>query len=83
MQMTYKTKGICASEIIISTSGEKVDKVSFIGGCGGNTQAVSRLVEGMKISDVIERLQSIKCGFKSTSCPDQLAQALKEISTKG
>lgn len=80
MSFTYTTKGTCARSIIIEVDEENntVKNVSFVGGCNGNLQGISKLVCGMKIDDVIEKLQSIKCGVKSTSCPDQLAQALKE-----
>lgn len=77
----YTTRGTCSRAItydIEERDGEKyVKNVRFIGGCSGNTQGVSKLVEGMKISEVIDRLDGIRCGMKNTSCPDQLAQALK------
>lgn len=75
---TYKTKGVCAQQIEFDVDGDIVKSVSFIGGCNGNTQGVAKLVEGMNIDEVINRLEGIKCGFKATSCPDQLATALKE-----
>lgn len=75
---TYKTQGVCSKAIEIELDGDTVKKVKFIGGCSGNTQGVAKLAEGQKIDDVISRLEGIKCGFKSTSCPDQLAKALKE-----
>lgn len=78
MEFAYKTKGVCARNIKIDVEGDIVKKVSFDGGCNGNTKGVASLVEGMKIDDVIEKLEGIKCGFKGTSCPDQLATALKE-----
>ncbi len=81
MTYTYKTKGTCAAEIVVDVNEEQIiEKVRFIGGCKGNTQGISALVEGMKASDVIERLSGIKCGFKPTSCPDQLSLALKKIT---
>lgn len=79
MQISYKTKGVCSRNIKIDVEEGIVKKVKFEGGCSGNTQGVSTLVEGMKVEDVIEKLQNIKCGFKNTSCPAQLAEALKQI----
>lgn len=75
--LVYKTKGVCAQEIHFELDGDTIKYVEFIGGCSGNTQGVARLVEGMKVNDAIAKLGGIKCGFKSTSCPDQLATALK------
>lgn len=74
----YKTKGVCSREIDIDLDGDKVVNVSFTGGCSGNTQGIEALIKGMDVNDAISRLEGIKCGFKSTSCPDQLANALKE-----
>lgn len=79
MVYTYKTSGVCARQITIDIEDGIVLNVKFDGGCSGNTQGVAGLVKGMKIDDVIERLENIKCGFKTTSCPDQLATALKQI----
>lgn len=79
MEFAYKTKGVCSRSIYIDVEGDIVKKVQFEGGCNGNTKGVSALVEGMRIDDVIEKLSGIKCGFKGTSCPDQLAAALREI----
>ena len=76
-KIVYTTRGVCARAIEIELDGDIVHSVKFIGGCSGNTQGVSSLVAGMKIDEVIERLEGIRCGFKSTSCPDQLATALK------
>ena len=77
----YKTQGTCATKInfdIVEKDGRKVvSNVKFTGGCSGNTQGVARLVEGMEVYDAISRIEGIKCGFKPTSCPDQLAQAIK------
>lgn len=75
---TFKTSGVCSSQILFDIDGDIIKSVQFVGGCSGNTQGVARLVEGMNIQDAIDRLDGIKCGFKSTSCPDQLAKALKE-----
>lgn len=76
--MTYKTSGTCSQAIEFDIDGDVVKNVRFIGGCNGNTKGVGALVEGMKVDDVIARLKGIKCGMKSTSCPDQLARALEE-----
>lgn len=79
-KLTYKTQGVCARTINIETDGDTVINVEFVGGCSGNTQGVAALVKGMKIQDATAKLAGIKCGFKNTSCPDQLAKALSEIS---
>ena len=76
--MTYKTHGTCATAINLELDGSIVKSVSFVNGCSGNTQGVARLVEGMDAHDAIAKLLGIKCGFKSTSCPDQLSYALEE-----
>ena len=78
MQYEYKTKGTCSRSILFDIEGGKVKNVQFIGGCNGNLKGISALVEGMDVQDVISRVEGIQCGKKSTSCPDQLAQALKE-----
>lgn len=75
--LKYATKGICASEISYEVKDNKVYNVKFVGGCSGNLQGLARLVEGMDVDEVIKRLEGLKCGFKATSCPDQLAKALK------
>lgn len=80
MTYTYKTKGTCAAEIIIDMDESNIIRdVRFIGGCKGNTQGVAALVKGMKAEEVIGRVSGIRCGFKPTSCPDQLATALKKM----
>ena len=76
--IAYKTKGTCAREIDFEVEGNTVTGVKFVGGCMGNTQGVARLVEGMDAREAISRMEGIRCGFKPTSCPDQLAKALKE-----
>ena len=76
--MRYKTSGTCSAAIDFEVEDGIVKEVKFIGGCSGNTQGVAALVKGMPVDDVISRLEGIKCGFKPTSCPDQLAKALKE-----
>ena len=78
MQYSYKTKGTCSRAINFEVEDGIVKNVQFVGGCAGNTIGISKLVEGMKVEDVIERLNGIMCGFKSTSCPDQLARALEQ-----
>lgn len=79
MQFTYKTNGVCSRNILIEVEDGIVKNVVFSGGCNGNTQGISALVKGMKVEEVIARLENIKCGFKDTSCPDQLAKALKSM----
>ena len=76
--ISYNTSGTCARKIEIDVENGIVVDVKFIGGCSGNTQGVAALVKGMAVEDAIKRLDGIRCGFKSTSCPDQLAQALKK-----
>ena len=78
MQYTYKTKGTCSREIAFEVENGKVTNVQFFGGCNGNLKGIAALVAGMSIDEVIARVGGITCGMKSTSCPDQLAQALKE-----
>lgn len=78
MQYEYKTKGTCSQKIFFDVEDGKVHNVQFVGGCNGNLKGISALVEGQDVSDVIARLEGIQCGMKSTSCPDQLAKALKE-----
>ena len=77
MQFEYKTKGTCSQRIYFEIEDGKLKNVSFFGGCNGNLKGISSLVEGMDVDDVIAKLEGTTCGFKSTSCPDQLAQALK------
>lgn len=74
----YKTSGTCSQEILFNVKDNKVCDVSFIGGCNGNLNGISTLVNGMNIDMVIEKLKNIKCGNKYTSCPDQLANALEQ-----
>lgn len=79
--MKYKTHGTCSTLIDIETNGDIIESVVFTGGCNGNLQGIAALVKGMKIEDAITKLKGIKCGFKNTSCPDQLALALEELSS--
>lgn len=78
MQYTYQTKGTCSRQILIDLDGDVIRSVRFVGGCNGNTKGISALVAGMKAEDVIHRCEGITCGFKPTSCPDQLSHALRE-----
>lgn len=77
--MQYKTSGTCSTMIDLEVDGDIIKSVAFTGGCNGNLKGICSLVRGMKVDDTIEKLQGIKCGFKNTSCPDQLAKALIQI----
>ncbi len=77
--MRYMTKGTCASAIDVELKDGVIDSVQFYGGCNGNLQGIAALVKGMAPEDAIARLKGIRCGFKSTSCPDQLAKALESM----
>ena len=77
MQFTYKTKGTCSQMISFDVNDNIVTNVQFYGGCNGNLKGIAKLVEGMNIDEIIARVEGVTCGMKSTSCPDQLAQALK------
>ena len=77
--MIYKTKGTCSTSIDVELKDGVIDSVKFTGGCNGNLQGISALVKGMKPEEAISRLKGIRCGFKPTSCPDQLADALEEM----
>ena len=79
MEYRYRPSGVCSREMIIEVDNNIIKKVTIVGGCDGNTKGISKLVVGMNINDVIERLKGIQCGMKGTSCPDQLANALLEI----
>jgi len=78
MRYEYKTKGTCSQKIFFDVENGKVTNVQFLGGCNGNLKGIAALVEGMDVNQVISRVEGIRCGMKNTSCPDQLAQALKE-----
>lgn len=82
MTYTYKTKGTCSQKIDIELAddGKTILDVKFTGGCNGNLKGIAALVKGKMTDEIIESLEGIKCGFKQTSCPDQLAQALKQIN---
>ncbi len=75
---TYKTKGTCASHIQLELDGDVLRKVKFIKSCDGNSQGIARLVEGLTVEEIKQKLSGIKCGGKCTSCPDQLAKAVDE-----
>ena len=79
MAYQYRTKGVCSRNIIFDIVDGKVANVKFDGGCSGNTKGIASLVEGMPVEEAIRRMEGITCGFKSTSCPDQLAKALKAV----
>lgn len=82
MKFEYKTNGTCSSKILFDIDDGIVHDLEYIGGCNGNLQGLSRLVEGMPVDEVISRVQGIHCGAKPTSCPDQLAQALLQAKEK-
>ncbi len=82
MQYEYKTKGTCSQRIFFEIEDGILKNVQFLGGCNGNLKGICSLVEGMAVTDVIARTEGICCGMKSTSCPDQLATALKEALSK-
>ena len=78
MEYTYKTNGTCSREIKFAINGDVVTKVSFVGGCNGNLKAISKLVDGMTVSEIERKLKGNTCGFRSTSCADQLAIAVRK-----
>ena len=78
MEFTYRPRGVCSQLMEIEVEGDKIKHVKVTGGCSGNLQGISSLVEGMDIKEAISRMEGIRCGFKPTSCPDQLAKALKQ-----
>ena len=82
MNYEYKTKGTCSRAILFDIEDGKVHNVQFIGGCNGNLKGIGSLVEGMDVDTVIARLEGTTCGMKATSCPDQLARALKAAKTQ-
>ena len=79
MRLEYRPRGVCSQRIEIDVEDGRVRDVQFTGGCSGNLQGISRLVKGMTVEEVISRVEGIRCGFQPTSCPDQLAQALKQF----
>ena len=82
MTVEYTPKGVCSRKIEIDIENGIINKVRFVGGCNGNTQGISKLVEGMKAEDVISRLEGVNCNGRGTSCPDQLAKALEQAIQK-
>ena len=78
MTFNYRPKGVCSQQIIIELNDDVIENLRVLGGCNGNLQGISALVRGMKAQDAIERLRGIRCGFKNTSSPDQIAKALEE-----
>lgn len=80
--MVYQTQGTCSREISFDVEGNKLKNVSFKGGCNGNLKGIGKLVEGMNIDEVINRVEGIQCGARPTSCPDQLARALKQYKAE-
>ena len=82
MQFEYKTKGTCSQRIIFEIEDGILHNVQFLGGCNGNLKGIGSLVEGMNAEEVIARLEGTTCGMKNTSCPDQLAKAIKEALAK-
>ena len=78
MKFTYKTNGVCSRSIEIEIENNILINVKYEGGCNGNLQGISALVKGLEVDEVIEKLENIRCGFKGTSCPAQLAAALKQ-----
>ena len=80
MEVTYVPKGVCSRLMHIEAEDGVIKSVEVVGGCNGNLQGITRLVEGMDVKEAISRLEGIDCGGKGTSCPDQLAQALKQLT---
>ena len=78
MKITYRPKGVCSQLMDIDIEDGKIESAKVTGGCSGNLQGISSLLKGMDVDEAISRMEGIRCGFKSTSCPDQIAQALKQ-----
>ena len=83
MQYSYQTSGTCSRAISVSVENDVITDVKFMGGCDGNLKGIAALVAGMKVDEAIAKLSGIRCGFKSTSCPDQLARALQQYKAQG
>lgn len=79
--MVYKPQGVCSRAIHVELDGDTIKSVEFVGGCAGNTMGISHLVKGMNVDEAIQKMEGITCGYKPTSCPDQLAKALREAKT--
>lgn len=82
MKFSYKTRGVCSNTIHFEIENNILKNVSYDGGCNGNLQGIGALVEGMDVDEVIRRVKGIRCGYKETSCPDQLAKALEGAKAK-
>ena len=82
MTIQYTPRGVCSRSFTIQVEDGLIQSVQVVGGCSGNLQGIAKLVDGMKVEDVIEKLKGIGCGMKSTSCPDQLSRALSEVIAK-
>ena len=82
MEYVYTPEGVCSRQMIFEIDGNIVKSVKIIGGCAGNTLGISHLVEGLTIDEVIKKLKGIPCGFRGTSCPDQLARGLEKLQEK-
>lgn len=80
--MEYKTHGVCSQTIKVDVENDTIQSVEFIGGCNGNLKGIANLVKGMKVEDALPRLEGLTCGNKSTSCPDQLAKALRQATNR-
>lgn len=78
MTITYTPRGVCSQKMVIEVEQDVIQSVNVLGGCNGNLQGLSSLLRGMKVSDAVQRLEGIRCGRRPTSCPDQIAQALKQ-----
>ena len=83
MTYEYRTRGVCSAKITFDLTDGVVSDVRFMGGCNGNLKGISQLVDGMKAEDIIKKIKGTKCGFKNTSCPDQLAVALEQALKEG
>ena len=82
MEFSFRPRGVCSQMMDLVIEDNKLVSMKVMGGCSGNLQGISKLVEGMDVDEVIRRLEGIRCGFKSTSCPDQLSQALKQYKAE-
>ena len=79
---TYRPKGVCSQQMNITVEDGRVQNLEVLGGCDGNLKGIGRLIAGMPVDEVISRLEGIRCGYKDTSCPDQLAKALKQMTAE-
>lgn len=82
MEHIYRPRGVCSREMRVEVEGGIIRRVEVVGGCNGNLKGISRLLVGMRAEDAIEKLEGVRCGFKPTSCPDQLSKALRECLKK-